>query len=79
MRCLFVWLAFVATVSATAQINKIGYVYVNSSSAKKLYAFFKDSFGLPTEWDFQNFDIADYGRFECGGLSLGNVTLNFSV
>jgi hypothetical protein len=77
MRYLFVWLAFVTSVSATAQINKVGYFYVNSPNAKKLYTFFKDNFGLPTEWDFQNFDIAGYGRFECGGLSLGNVTLEF--
>jgi hypothetical protein len=77
MRCLFIWLAFVTTVSATAQINRIGYIYVNSPNAKKFYSFFKDSIGLPAEWDFQNFDIRDYGRFECGGLSLGNVTLEF--
>lgn len=72
MRWLIIWIIMSISSSATGQITKIEHFYVSSPNANQLYTFFKDSFGLPKVWDFRS-----YSEFESGGLSLGNVVLEF--
>lgn len=61
-------------ISSGAQITKIEHFFVSSPRAEKLFHFFRDRFGLPVVWPYQQ-----WTGFASGGLSLGNVVFEFVV
>jgi hypothetical protein len=64
------------TVSVAAQrkplLTKVEHFYLVSDDAERLFQFFKDEFQLAEVWPFRR-----YGGFASGGLSLGNVVMEF--
>lgn len=56
--------------SVLGQFKKIDHIVVGSPDAKKLFDLLHDKIGLRTIWKFQN-----WGWFDSGGLSIGDVTL----
>ena len=63
-------------MSATTQdkplITKVEHFFLVSNDTERLFRFFKNEFQLPLLWPFQS-----YGDFASGGLSLGNVVMEF--
>ncbi len=55
-----------------AQVNKIDHFFASSPKAEKLFNLFKQDLRLPVLWNFKS-----SGSFSSGGLSLGNVALEF--
>lgn len=53
-------------------VSKVEHFYLVSDQSEKLYNFFRDEFRLPVVWPFNN-----YGDFASGGLTLGNVAMEF--
>jgi hypothetical protein len=53
-------------------VTKVEHFYLVSDDAERLYRFFRDEFQLPVVWAFNS-----YGDFASGGLTLGNVALEF--
>ena len=53
-------------------VTKVEHFYLVSDDAETLYRFFRDEFQLPVVWAFNS-----YGDFASGGLTLGNVALEF--
>jgi catechol 2,3-dioxygenase-like lactoylglutathione lyase family enzyme len=54
--------------------TRVEHFFVASDEAQALFTFFKDTFQLPEVWPFKA-----YGGFSSGGLSLGNVVLEFAL
>jgi hypothetical protein len=52
--------------------TKVEHFFVASDQAQSLFTYFKDEFQLSEVWPF-----TQYGVFASGGLSLGNVVLEF--
>lgn len=52
--------------------KKVDHIFVTSDRARTLFAFFKDTLHLPEFWPFNQSE-----EFSSGGLSLGNVVLEF--
>ena len=53
-------------------LTKIEHFYLVSDDSEKLYNFFRDELRLPVVWPFNT-----YGSFASGGLTLGNVVMEF--
>ena len=53
-------------------VTKVEHFYLVSDDAERLYRLFRDDFQLPVVWAFNN-----YGDFASGGLTLGNVAVEF--
>lgn len=53
-------------------VSKVEHVSVTAPDAERLFRLFRDSLGLPQVWPYR-----DYGGFSSGGVSLGNVVLEF--
>lgn len=58
--------------AAFAQINKVEHFFVTSPEADALFSLFNTKLGTPIVWDYQN-----WGEFESGGVSFGNVVFEF--
>src|SRR5688572_21106978 len=56
----------------TPLVTKVEHFYLVSDDAERLYDFFRDEFQLSVVWAFNS-----YGDFASGGLTLGNVALEF--
>jgi len=56
----------------TPFLTRVDHCFVESNDAEQLFGFCKDKLQLPEVWPF-----ARYGAFASGGLSLGNVVLEF--
>jgi catechol 2,3-dioxygenase-like lactoylglutathione lyase family enzyme len=54
--------------------TRVEHFFVASDEAQALFTFIKDTFQLPEVWPFKA-----YGGFSSGGLSLGNVVLEFAL
>jgi catechol 2,3-dioxygenase-like lactoylglutathione lyase family enzyme len=54
--------------------TRVEHFFVASEEAEALFTVFKDTFQLPEVWPFKA-----YGGFSSGGLSLGNVVLEFAL
>jgi len=52
--------------------KKVDHIFVNSDKAHSLFKFFKDTLHRPEFWPFSERKV-----FSSGGLSLGNVILEF--
>lgn len=52
--------------------TRIEHFYLESDKAQSLFTYFKDKFQLPEVWPF-----FERGTFASGGLSLGNVVMEF--
>ena len=52
--------------------TRVEHFFIVSDQAQSLFTFFKDTFQLPEVWPF-----FERGTFASGGLSLGNVVLEF--
>ncbi|MEM6644608.1 MAG: hypothetical protein AAF616_16635 [Bacteroidota bacterium] len=73
MKNLFIiLLLFAGFLKSSAQVNEIEHFYIASPEAKAHFDLFVSEFDLPVEWDYQ-----DYGGFSTGGVTLGNVVLEF--
>ena len=55
-----------------ARINKVEHFYISCNNAKQLFKIFTKQIGLPVVWDYQK-----WGSFSSGGVSLGNVVVEF--
>lgn len=64
--------SFRAATLRTPLVTKVEHFYLVSDDAERLYNLFKDEFHLPVVWAFNS-----YGDFASGGLTLGNVALEF--
>ena len=53
-------------------VTKVEHFYLVSDDSEKLYNFFRDELRLPVVWAFNT-----YGTFASGGLTLGNVVIEF--
>src|SRR5688572_21920194 len=53
-------------------LTKVEHFYLVSDDSEKLYNFFRDELRLPVVWPFNT-----YGNFASGGLTLGNVVIEF--
>jgi hypothetical protein len=53
-------------------VTKVEHFYLVSDDSEKLYSFFRDELQLPVVWPFNT-----YGDFASGGLTLGNVVMEF--
>jgi hypothetical protein len=53
-------------------VTKVEHFYLVSDEAEKLYDFFRDELQLPVVWPYNS-----YGDFASGGLTLGNVAMEF--
>ena len=53
-------------------LTKVEHFYLVSDDSEKLYNFFRDELRLPVVWAFNT-----YGSFASGGLTLGNVVIEF--
>ena len=53
-------------------LTKVEHFYLVSDESEKLYNFFRDELRLPVVWAFNT-----YGSFASGGLTLGNVVIEF--
>lgn len=73
MKYVIVCIFLLTSLFSNGQIDRIFHFTINSPDAGKLYSLFKDTFQLPTVWNFSRF-----GDFESGGLSLGNVVVEFA-
>lgn len=64
------------SVSVSAQrkplLMKVEHFYLVSDDSERLFQLFRDEFQLPVVWPFKS-----YGGFAGGGLSLGNVVMEF--
>ncbi|MEM8567096.1 MAG: hypothetical protein AAGF85_11585 [Bacteroidota bacterium] len=73
MKNLFIiLLLFAGFMKSPAQINEIEHFYIASPEAKAHFDLFVSEFDIPVEWDYK-----DYGGFASGGVTLGNVVLEF--
>jgi len=77
MKHIFIVMSFLYCTSATAQMDKVEHFYIKSPQAETLYNFFKDTFQLPVIWAYQTWSGFSSGSFASGGLTLGNVALEF--
>jgi hypothetical protein len=50
------------------------YVFSEKTNAENLFKVFRDGFNLPQVWAFR-----DYGGYQSGSVSLGNVVLEFAT
>lgn len=50
------------------------YLFADETQVKKLFQSFRDDFRLPQVWAYRN-----WGSYSSGGLSLGNVVLEFAT
>lgn len=53
-------------------LTKVDHFYLVSSESERLFMLFRDEFQLPVVWPYNSF-----GDFASGGLSFGNVALEF--
>jgi hypothetical protein len=53
-------------------LTKVEHFFLVSNDAERLYSLFKDEFRLPVVWAYRSF-----GDFASGGLTLGNVVIEF--
>ena len=53
-------------------LTKVEHFYLVSDDSERLYNFFRDELRLPVVWAFNT-----YGSFASGGLTLGNVVIEF--
>jgi hypothetical protein len=74
MKHLFIAVSFFYCSISFGQFDKIDHLVVASPNAEQLYKLFKDAFQLPVLFNYQTF-----GSFSSGGLSLGNVTIEFGT
>ena len=72
LRKIWVLLLLITPFYLIGQVNRVDHVYLQTPHAQDYFHFFKDSLGLPVAWDFQN-----WGVFNSGGISLGNINLEF--
>ena len=65
-----------AKSSAPPIVTKVEhfYVFADAARAEKLFALFRDEFQLPQVWAFRY-----WGGYSSGGVSLGNVVLEFAT
>ncbi len=52
--------------------TRVEHFFLDSDRAQSLFTYFKDTFHLPEVWPF-----FEHGTFASGGLSLGNIVLEF--
>ena len=55
-------------------IRKVEHFYIHSNNAKEVFQMFRDQFGLPAVWDYQN-----WGEFSSGGITMGNIVLEIKA
>jgi hypothetical protein len=55
-------------------VTKVEHFYLVSDQSEKLYNVFRDELHLATVWPFD-----DHGGFASGGLTLGNVAMEFVI
>jgi len=75
--CLALSLCFIALDLRPEErplATRVEHFFVASDEAQALFTYFKDTFQLPEVWPFKAF-----GSFSSGGLSLGNVVLEFML
>lgn len=53
-------------------LTKVEHFFLTSAESERLFRFFRDEIRLPVVWPFKS-----YGEFASGGLSLGNVAMEF--
>lgn len=53
-------------------LTKIDHFFIQSAESERLFRLFRDDFQLPEAWPFQR-----YGGFASGGLTLGDVAIEF--
>ena len=80
VRCLCLLLALIWATAMPLPLSaqrkpllaKVDHFYLVSDKSERLFRFFRDEFQLPVVWPFNN-----HGDFASGGLSLGNVVIEF--
>jgi len=76
--CIFLALPLAASIplplaaQGSPLLTKVDHVYLVSSESERLFTLFRDEFQLPVVWPFNS-----YGDFASGGLSFGNVAMEF--
>jgi len=66
------FIVFVLGVEERPLATRVEHFFLDSDRAQSLFTYFKDTFQLPEVWPF-----FERGTFASGGLSLGNVVLEF--
>jgi len=69
---LLCFIALALRAEEWALATRVEHFFVVSDEAQSLFTYFKDEFQLPQVWPFY-----EHGTFASGGLSLGNVVLEF--